>query len=76
MPYICASRPLWGALLHNLAVLPPATALEILQLLQTRVLGAIPSLPPKLQAEPFGDVALSQVSLRLRDHGFRVLYSG
>lgn len=73
---MCASRPLWGALLHNVAALPPATALEILQLLQIRVLGAVPSLPPKLQAEPFGDVALLQVSHRLRDHKFRVLYNG
>lgn len=68
-----ACRPLWGALLHNLAALPPSTALEILQLLQSRVLGAVPSLPAKLQAEPFGDTALSQVCRLLRAQGLGLL---
>ena len=72
----CVCRPLWASLLHNLGALPPATALDILQLLQTRVLAAVPSLPAKLQAEPFGDVALSQVRIYFHGSGIRFQVQG
>ena len=56
-------RPLWAAMLHHLAALPPTLALEVLQTVSERVLSGASSPPPRLQAEPFGDSALTQVGV-------------
>lgn len=60
-----ACRPLFAGLLQNLEQFPPEAVLSILTLLQTRVLGIGEAIPGKLQAEPFGDTALSQVWRRV-----------
>ena len=57
----CASRPIFAGLLHNLEHFPPESVLAILTTLQDRVLGMGDAIPNELQAEPFGDTALSQV---------------
>ena len=48
-------------MLHHLAALPPTLQLEVLQTVSSRVLYAVPAPAPRLQAEPFGDAALTQV---------------
>ena len=54
-------RPLWAAMLHHLAAVPPVLALSVLQTVGERVLRGVPPPAPRLQAEPFGDSALAQV---------------
>ena len=54
-------RPLWAAMLHHLAALPPSIIVEVLRIVDAKVLHAAPAPAPRLQAEPFGDAALAQV---------------
>ncbi|EFJ52598.1 hypothetical protein VOLCADRAFT_86859 [Volvox carteri f. nagariensis] len=67
-------RALTGGLLHHMAADPPGHVLQTLLILGRRVLApAVPggaaaaaaaaaALPPRLRAEPFGDVALAQLA--------------
>lgn len=52
---------MWAGLLHSLSALPPEAVLAVLELLQTKVLGADEGVAPRLRSEPFGDTALAQV---------------
>lgn len=56
------ARALTGALLNHLASDPAAEVLATLRVVGRRVLGPGLGLPPRLQAEPFGDVALQQLA--------------
>ncbi len=64
IPHNVGCRPIFSGLLHNLGQFPPEAALSILTTLQDRVLGMGDAIPADLQAEPFGDTALSQVMPR------------
>ncbi|PRW57763.1 Nucleolar pre-ribosomal-associated 1,N-terminal [Chlorella sorokiniana] len=55
-------RPLVGGLLQHLAADPPAHQLQVLQLLQKRVLAPKAGVPPAVQAEAFSDAALQQLA--------------
>ncbi|BDA47572.1 probable nucleolar pre-ribosomal-associated protein 1 at C-terminar half [Coccomyxa sp. Obi] len=56
------ARPIFAGLLHNLEHFPPEAVLSILTTLQDRVLDMGDAIPGQLQAEPFGDTALSQIA--------------
>ena len=55
-------RPLLGGLLHQLAADPPQHQLQVLQVLQRRVLSARAGVPAAVQAEVFSDPALQQLA--------------
>lgn len=54
-------RPLMGGLLNHLGADPPSGIVRVLTTLAQRVLSPRSGISPKLQSEPFSDVALQQV---------------
>jgi hypothetical protein len=55
-------RPLLGGLLHQLTADPPQQQLQVLQMLQRRVLSARAGVPAAVQAEVISDPALQQLA--------------
>lgn len=63
-----APRSLWVGLLGSLTALPPAAAAEVVSAVHVRLKGAGASVPPRLRAQAFGDIVLTQVQTLLGLH--------
>lgn len=62
LPEVLRLRPLLGGMMQSLSNDPPMIQLEVLKVLQKRVLGARASIGPAAKAEFFNDAALGQLA--------------